>query len=208
MYMYICIYVYMYLSFPVRSRETAQATRKRRQLYITRLQKLITELSRNLSCQLSSTEPDNSRRVFSKQRAARCDVVQKFFKYRSEGMANQNTWAKLVEPKFVLTQPPLPFKVYSDFESVGQFYYCRKVEGLATDTAALRSAMVQIAVGRAKCAKYKCTAKVTYAKRAGSDLKKQNRNKKKTISKTIEISNVENIKSEIMSVKRQKKNSI
>ena len=45
-------------------------------------------------------------------------------------------------------------------------------------------------------------------KRAGSDLKKQNRNKKKTISKTIEISNVENIKSEIMSVKRQKKNSI
>ena len=103
----------------VRSRETAQATRKRRQLYITRLQKLITELSRNLSCQLSSTEPDNSRRVFSKQRAARCDVVQKFFKYRSEGMANQNTWAKLVEPKFVLTQPPLPFKVYSDFESVG-----------------------------------------------------------------------------------------
>ena len=41
-------------------------------------------------------------------------------------------------------------------------------------------------------------------KRAGSDLKKRNRNNNKKIN-TIEISNVENIKSEIMSVKRQKK---
>ena len=36
----------------VRNRENARSTRKRRKLYITRLQKLITELSHNLSSQV------------------------------------------------------------------------------------------------------------------------------------------------------------
>jgi len=146
----------------VRNRENARSTRKRRKLYITRLQKLITELSHNLSSQVSSGAPEEAKHAYSKHRSARCEAVQNFFKYRSDGVVDKEKWSRIIDPNFVLTQPPLPFRVYSDFERTGQFYCCRGVEGLVADTAVLRQVMVRIAASRAKRANCSCSVKVVY----------------------------------------------
>ena len=79
-------------------------------------------------------------------------AVQKFFEFRSNKITDREEWSQLIsnDKPFVLTQPPLPFRKYNDFDGSGQFYRCRGIDGLIADTAVVESAMARIAATRGK----------------------------------------------------------
>jgi hypothetical protein len=186
-----------------RNRENARATRKRRKVYVQRLQQLITDLSSNLTAMQQAAARKKAQESKEKganasgeegslglgkesssvgepkapsndaMNAARCAAAQKFFQMRSDGVTDKEEWAKLIANpnSFVLTSPPLPFRKYDDFEKSGQFYRCRGVDGLISDTAVLETAMARIAATRAKLGpKSSCTCKASYTADSGDML--------------------------------------
>ena len=120
-----------------RNRENARATRKRRKVYVQRLQQLITDLSSNLTAMQreaaakreqeaaggakeeeegnDAAEEESKKAAIEEVNAARCAVAQKFFEFRSNKITDREEWSQLIsnDKPFVLTQPPLPFRSLS-----------------------------------------------------------------------------------------------
>lgn len=131
---------------------------------------------------VTGESPATEKQLYHKYRAARCEAVQKFIQFRSEGIQDRAAWAKIISPKFILTQvcsdrampitgqtltvlllqPILPFRAYADCERQGELYCCRGIDGLIADTALLKTVMTRLASSRAKRANCSCSVKVVY----------------------------------------------